>query len=53
MPKELIIESKKHGTHAVIIDEEDWEKISEYRWYVWSGRTHSTLYKPWKYYDKA
>ena len=44
MTKQLIIESKKHGTHTVLIDEEDWEKISEYRWFVWSGRTNNTLY---------
>ena len=44
MPKELIIESKKHGTHTVLIDEEDWEKISEYRWHLWSGPTNNTIY---------
>jgi len=30
--KELIIESKKHGTHAVLIDKEDWDKVSQYKW---------------------
>ena len=32
MTKQLIIESKKYGTHAVLIDEEDWEKVKGYRW---------------------
>ena len=28
--KELIIESKTHGTHTVLIDEEDWDRVMHY-----------------------
>ena len=32
--REFIIESKKHGKHTVLVDEEDWEKVSQYKWSV-------------------
>jgi len=32
--KELIIESKKHGTFTVLIDADDWERVSQYKWNV-------------------
>ena len=42
--REFIIESPKHGKHTVLIDEGDWELVSQYNWYLWSGNTHNTLY---------
>jgi len=30
--KELIIESKTHGTHTVLIDGEDWDRVAQYTW---------------------
>lgn len=30
--RELIIESTKHGTHAVLIDKEDWGRVGKYKW---------------------
>ena len=32
--KELIIESKKHGTFTVLIDADDWERVNQYKWNV-------------------
>ena len=37
--KEIIIESKAHGTHTVLIDEEDWDKVKQYKWYLNKART--------------
>lgn len=42
--REFIIESPKHGKHTVLIDEEDWELVSKYNWYLWAGPTNHTLY---------
>ena len=41
VPKELIIESKKHGTHTVLIDEEDWEKVKGYTWSLSIKKTNT------------
>tara|TARA_B100000214_G_scaffold375569_1_gene362749 strand:+ start:2921 stop:3493 length:573 start_codon:yes stop_codon:yes gene_type:complete len=32
--KEFLIESKTHGTHKVLIDAEDWERVRQYKWNV-------------------
>ncbi len=32
--REFIIESKKHGKHTILIDEEDWEKVSQHKWCI-------------------
>ena len=40
--RELIIESPKYGRHIVQLDEEDWDKVSQYKWYLMRG--HSTYY---------
>jgi hypothetical protein len=32
--KELIIESKKHGTVTVLLDQEDWDKVKDYKWHI-------------------
>jgi len=32
--KELIIESRKYGKFTVLIDAEDWEKISQHKWHM-------------------
>ena len=36
--KEIIIESDVHGVHHVHIDDEDYEKLSKYKWYISKGR---------------
>ena len=37
--RELIIESEAHGSHTVLLDEEDWDKVSQYKWYL--NRAHT------------
>jgi hypothetical protein len=37
--RELIIESETHGSHTVLLDEEDWDKVSQYKWYL--NRAHT------------
>lgn len=32
--KTFVINSKKHGTHSVFLDDEDYEMLSSYRWYI-------------------
>lgn len=32
--KEMIIESKKYGTVTVLLDQEDWDKVKDYKWYL-------------------
>lgn len=32
--KELIIESETHGTFTALIDEEDWDKVKDYKWRI-------------------
>ena len=32
--KEIIIESKKHGTVTVLLDQEDWDKVKDYKWHL-------------------
>jgi hypothetical protein len=32
--RKIIIESKKHGQHIALIDEEDWEKVSQHHWFL-------------------
>ena len=39
---ELIIISKKHGTHTVFFDDEDSSLINSFTWYVYKG--YSTFY---------
>ena len=40
--KELVIESKKHGTHTIQYDEEDADKVEPYRWIIVKG--YGTFY---------
>ena len=42
--REFIIESPKHGKHTVLIDEEDWERVSQYTWYISKPRSGRTSY---------
>src|ERR1017187_5786516 len=32
--KTITIVSKKHGTHQVLIDDEDFERVNQFNWYV-------------------
>ena len=32
--KEIIIESKKHGTVTVLLDQKDWDKVKDYKWHM-------------------
>jgi len=42
--KELVIESKKHGTQTVLIDEEDWDKVNQHKWYIWGRASRTSFY---------
>jgi len=47
--KRIIIESKVHGTHEVLLDDEDYEWASKYNWFV--NKQGSPTYKgPDKFY---
>jgi HNH endonuclease/AP2 domain len=39
---EIIINSKKHGTHTALIDDEDFEQINKYVWSIIKG--HNCFY---------
>ena len=42
--KELIIESSR-GTFAVLVDEDDWEKVNEHTWFLkWDSKKKSNKY---------
>ena len=32
--KQIIIESRKHGKFTALIDEEDWDKVKDYKWRI-------------------
>ena len=36
--KEIIINSKKHGQKSIKISDEDYDYVSQFRWYVWETR---------------
>ena len=41
---EMIIESKKHGTHIVLVDKEDYPRVKDFRWVlrgVWGSRAYA------------
>ena len=43
--KTLIIESKKHGTHHVLLDDEDYDRVvAEGKWYVNKDRSREVFY---------
>jgi len=42
--KELVLHSKKHGTHTVLYDDEDHDLISKYHWNLYSSKRHHTIY---------
>lgn len=42
--EKIIIKSKKHGLLEVLVDLEDYEYLSKFKWYVWKGKSNNTLY---------
>ena len=32
--KKIIIESKTHGRHEVLVDDEDYDHLNEHKWHV-------------------
>ena len=48
--KKLIIESKTHGTHEVLLDDEDYEWAKEYNWHLNIQRNESATLP--KYYAR-
>lgn len=48
------VHSKKHGDHIVIIDDEDWEEVKKYKWFVQCRRGNKNPDKVYrnKYYGK-
>ena len=45
--KEIMINSKKHGTVTVLLDEEDWDKVKDYKWHISSrGYVRTTIMDP-------
>ena len=42
----IIIESKVHGTKEVLIDTEDYDKVSGHRWYLGKGYVHTNIPHP-------
>ena len=41
--KEIIIESKTHGIHTVLIDEEDWDKVKHWNTEDWEKDRENML----------
>lgn len=39
---EMHIDSKKHGTHIIYFDIEDWDKIKDYKWHI--KKSYNTFY---------
>lgn len=42
MVRKIIIHSKKHGQHTVLVDERDYDRVSKHRWSI--GRRGKYLY---------
>ena len=40
--KEIVVNSKAHGIHTILIDDEDYEKVKQYKWCVY--KTYNTFY---------
>ena len=41
---ELVIESKRRGTQKVLVDEEDWDLVNQYKWHIWGRDSRNPLY---------
>jgi hypothetical protein len=46
--KEIIIESKKFGTKTVLVDDEDFEYLSKFNWYIQKGKHTFYVYRKGK-----
>jgi hypothetical protein len=44
MAKRFLIKSAKHGNHFVIVDDDDFDLVSKYKWHLQRGETHNTYY---------
>lgn len=44
MYKEFIVESPTYGTRVILVDEEDYERIIPYTWYVQTNAVSRTFY---------
>ena len=42
--REFIIESPKYGKHTVLIDEEDWERVSQHKWRLHASNRKNEFY---------
>lgn len=43
--KEIILVSKAYGTHSVLVDDEDYEYLSQYTWFLTKGYTNNLYAK--------
>lgn len=46
----FIVPSSKYGDKEVLIDDEDWERIKKYRWFIW--KHHNKFYVMSTIYNK-
>jgi len=42
--KEIVVNSPKYGQKIILIDSEDYELVSKYKWTIWSHGKSGTLY---------